>query len=129
MLRTKVNPAVNEMNNKLRKLRKLQPQINIINEAVAAADAAAREHIRKNPGVWYPCGFAWVKINPARGPLVTALKALGVGRVNKFEGGYDVWNPSNNSTQWLDAKEVGARAFAEVLRKYGFECTVCTRLD
>lgn len=101
----------------------------ILNEARAAAHEAAASHIDKHPNTWYPCGFAWVNIKPARGKLVDLLKLMGMGYTDTFLGGYTVWNPSENSTQWMDAKEEGAKAFAFVLRTHGIKCSVGTRMD
>ena len=101
----------------------------VLNEAFAAAAEAAQEHIDANPDVWYPCGFAWANIKPARGKLVQVLKDRGEGYTDEFLGGYTVYNPSKNHTQWMDAKEKGARAFADVLRKHGIKASVGTRLD
>lgn len=100
----------------------------VILKAVAAAQLAAQRHIDANPGVWYPCGFAWVKIRPARGRWVNALKELRIGD-NAYDGGYMIYDPSNNVTQWMDAKEEGARAFANVLKEHGVNATVETRID
>jgi hypothetical protein len=97
-------------------------------KAVAAARQAAQAHINANPGVWYPCGFAWVKIQPARGRWVRAMKELGIGD-KACDGGYIVYNPSNNHTQWMDAKEKGAHAFANALKAHGVSATVHTRID
>jgi hypothetical protein len=97
--------------------------------ALQAARAAAQKMINDNPDVWYPCGFAWVKIRPARGPVVKALKEMGLGKVDSYAGGYMVYNPSGNATQWMDAKIEGARAFAGVLKKMGVNATVQSRID
>ena len=100
------------------KPHKLQAEFDIIKEACEAAAAAAKKMIDDNPTQWYPCGFSWVKIRPARGRLIEALKELQLGRTDDFEGGFQVYNPSKNHTQWMDAKMAGSRAFVEVLKKY-----------
>lgn len=102
---------------------------DIVNEAFIAAAEAAAKTIAENPGTWYPCGFAWVRIKPARGKLVSFLKDKKIGRTDEYEGGYVIYNPSHNPTQWMDAKADGARAFAQVLQKHGFKCSVETRMD
>ena len=108
-------------------------KINEIRELQALAFSAAAEACNKmiadNPGQWYPCGFALVRIRPARGALVNHWKSLGIGHVDNFNGGYVVYNPSGNSTQWMDAKMAGARAFAEILRKYGINAIAESRVD
>jgi hypothetical protein len=91
---------------------------DIIAAAQEAARKAAQDLVDANPGVWYPCGFSWVKIRPARGPLVKALREMGLGETDDFEGGFRVYNPSGHHTQWMDAKHEGSRAFVEVLKKY-----------
>ena len=77
----------------------------------------------------FPCGFAWVNIKPARGPVVKALKEMGIGRTDSYYGGYTVWNPSENFCQNVDAKLAGARAFAKVLNDAGVKCIAESRWD
>lgn len=110
---------------------KYEKELAIFREAQFAAELAARKHIQENPGVWYPCGFAWVKIRPARGRFVAMCKDQNVGRTDDFEGGYVIYNPSQNQTQWMDAKEAGAKAFVAVLKKHypDMKVKVHTRVD
>ena len=110
---------------------KFQAELNIFLEAQLAAELAARRHISDNPGQWYPCGFAWVKIRPARGRFVEMCKDQDAGRTDEFNGGFVIYNPSGNPTQWMDAKEAGARAFVEVLKKHypTMKVIVETRMD
>jgi len=85
-----------------------------------AFDAAARatdEYDKTHD--WFPCGFAWVKIRPARGPLVKYLVDHKLGWVDTFSGGLTVYNPSGSSTQSMNAKIQGAKAFAKVLQESG----------
>lgn len=90
------------------------PDINTtIEEALACASKATSLYLAQNPDAWYPCGFAEVRIRPARGPLVTALKKLRLGGTAIYGGGYAISNPSRNGTQSMAAKAVGARAFIE----------------
>lgn len=98
-------------------------------EASMAAKTACAELESANPGVWFPCGFSWVNIKPARGPLVAILKELGEGYTDTYYGGYTIHNPSKNPTQWMDAKIAGSKAFAGVLGKYGVKAIVCSRID
>lgn len=102
---------------------------DILNRAMDAAYAATKKYIEDNPGQWYPCGFAWVKIRPARGKFVNFLKAHSIGKTDTYEGGYTIWNPSGNNTQSMDAKYAGARAFADVLKDAGIKCTPYSRID
>lgn len=101
----------------------------ILAEAFAAAKEAADKMIAENPTTWYPCGFAWVRIKPARGKFVVALKEAGKGRTDDYKPGFVVYNPSGNATQWMDAKAAGARAFAAVLKKHGVNCSPEVRID
>lgn len=76
------------------------------------------------------CGFAWVKITPARGKFVKFLKDYNIGRV-AYNGGYDVWMGTEEAgiTQSIDRKEAAARAMAKVLTSHGIKCYVESRLD
>lgn len=108
---------------------KYQPEYDIFVEAEAAAKIACHEMIKSNPDQWFPCGFSWVKIKPARGKFVSMLKDRKIGHTDDFEGGYVIYNPSRNSTQWMDAKIAGSKAFVEVLRKHGINAKVESRID
>lgn len=100
----------------------------VVEEAFANAKAATAEYVRQNGADQYPCGFAWVKFRPARGPLVAYLKSIKVGDTS-YNGGYDIWNPSQDSTQAMYAKFAGAKAFADTMKSYGFDCRAECRLD
>jgi hypothetical protein len=97
---------------------KYQKELDVFREAELAAETATQQMIDENPGTWYPCGFSWVKIRPARGRFVEMCKQQDVGRTDDFEGGFQIYNPSHNSTQWMDAKMAGSRAFVAVLKKH-----------
>jgi hypothetical protein len=101
----------------------------VIEQAIENAKFAADEMISQNPNVWFPCGFASVNIKPGRGPFVTVLKEMGLGRADSYYGGYTVNNPSENLTQWMDAKVAGASAFAATLREHGVMAYVTSRID
>jgi hypothetical protein len=102
---------------------------NAFKQAAEAAAGKIEEDELMGLNTWYPCGFAWVNIKPARGPLVAYLKSIGEGYTDEYYGGYTVYNPSKNHTQWMDAKKAGARAFADELKIAGIQCTVGTRMD
>jgi hypothetical protein len=72
------------------------------------------------------CGFAWVNISPARGAFVNYLKSRQVGSKGYY-GGYEIW--VREFGQSVDRKTAFARAFADVLNKYGIEASVGSRLD
>ena len=101
----------------------------VVKQAFVRASEATKETIEKNPDTWYPCGFAWVRIKPARGKFVNYLKSINIGRTDDFEGGYVIYNPSQNSTQWMDAKYDGAKAFAAALREHGIDARAECRMD
>lgn len=92
-------------------------EMKALQEAATAARSAAAELISANPDVWFPCGFSWVQIKPARGKLIDAMKHFEIGHKGD-EGGYQVYNPSGNITQWMDAKMAGSRAYVEVLKRH-----------
>jgi hypothetical protein len=46
-----------------------------------------------------------------------------------YGGGIQLWNPSQNHTQSLSAKEAGAVAYCNVLREYGFTVYAGSRMD
>jgi len=110
---------------------KYQCEFEIYEEAQKAAADATQKHIEKNSGTWYPCGFAWVKIKPSRGRFVQMCKDKKLGNTDDYQGGFLIYNPSGNSTQWMDAKEIGAYAFCEVLKKYYPDANIYvrTRID
>ena len=72
------------------------------------------------------CGFAWVNISPARGAFVNYLKSRQVGSKGYY-GGYEIW--VREFGQSVDRKTAFARAFCDVLAKYGIEASVGSRLD
>ena len=72
------------------------------------------------------CGFAWVNISPARGAFVNYLKSRGVGSKGYY-GGYEIW--VREFGQSVDRKTAFARAFADVLAKYGINASIGSRLD
>jgi len=73
------------------------------------------------------CGFAWVKIRPARGKFVQWLKENKIGYQDSYAGGYDVW--CKEFGQSLARKEAWADAFASVLRQYGIDAHADSRID
>lgn len=100
----------------------------LIQQAMMAASEATAQYLSEN-SEWYPCGFAWVNIKPARGPVVAKLKDLNLGYSDSYLGGYTVYNPSKNSTQSMYAKEAGARAFANIFKAHDVKVSVGTRMD
>ena len=92
---------------------------SVHNTATQAAAKATEDFLAKH-GDRDACGFAWVTVNEKGSTkLGRALKAVGFKPA--YGGGLQLWNPSGNWTQCITAKEEGAQAYAEVLRKAGIE--------
>ena len=81
------------------------------------------------------CGFAWVTVTPEHKGNTTLGK--GERRVLESMGfskdwtgkAWQLWNPTGYNGQSMDVKEVGAQAYAEVLRNYGFKAYMGSRAD
>ena len=107
----------------------------ILAEAKAAAVAAANEMYEKIGGDRYACGFAWVDIYEYDGKKIRANSKLGKAliangvRKHEWKKCFDIWNPSDLNVQNIDIKEAGAEAYAKVLKGYGFEAYMGSRLD
>ena len=103
----------------------------IVAEAKAAAFLAAQKFFQEKLGGrdQYACGFAWVNIYGIKGntKLGRALKEAGVRK--DYTGAHQIWNPSNFGCQNIDTLEEGARAAADVFKKYGFTAYAGSRLD
>ena len=108
----------------------------IIDEAKAVAymEADAYENKYFADGGWGACGFAWVDIfrfndKPIKGntKMGRALKAAGIEQ--NWQRTFSIWNPSKYPTQNIDTLEAGARAAADVLKRYGFTAYAGSRLD
>ena len=107
-----------------------QEQVNAIvaeamTEARKAAEAALAVHGDRDL-----CGFAWCNIYGVKGStkLGKMLAAAGV-RKNDYERAFQLWNPAKLGVQSVGILEEGARAAADVFRKYGFEAYAGSRLD
>ena len=74
------------------------------------------------------CGFAWVNISPARGKFVNYLKKIGKGH-KSYRGGWDYWVSSSELGQAITRKEAYATAFANVLKEWGINAMMMSRLD
>ena len=120
--------VIYKLNNNLKRVNKMKTIEEVVNLALAEASMATDKYLVANPDSWYPCGFASVKIKPARGKLVSYLKAHGIGSVS-YSGGYQIWNPSGSYTQSMNAKVQGADAFVKVLADNGFNAYTEYRLD
>lgn len=107
----------------------------IWHDAKDAAVQAVDEYMKDKEEPMY-CGFANVKIRPARGKFVSWLKKQEIGDV-AYNGGwrisyYDIMPMSHQyrGTQSLDIKEVACDAFAKVLEvQYGMNVISESRAD
>lgn len=79
------------------------------------------------------CGFAWVRVRPARGAFVTWCKQNNIGRSDSYEGGYVIpaheLAPSLRKTQSYERKMAAANAAAAVLRDAGINAYSEGHLD
>ena len=96
---------------------------------IAAYNAANNDFQTHLNGVDRPmCGFAWVNVSEkASTKLGKTLVSLGFRK--SYDKGLDLWNPSGLPVQNVDVKELGAIAYADVLRKYGIKANARNRLD
>ena len=102
------------------------------------AAAKAADEAEASATTWFPCGFAWVTIGGneplarhCRGavdegdPDATQLRYGAKG----YPRGWTWWCPGHRTTQRMATYEAACRAFADVLRRHGVECTVGSRMD
>ena len=100
-----------------------------------AAVKAVDEYMKDKEEPMY-CGFANVKIRPAKGKFVNFLKQQGIGDI-AYKGGwrisyYDIMPKSHpwRMTQSMSIKEIGCDAFAKVLEEqFGLDCISESRAD
>lgn len=79
------------------------------------------------------CGFAWVRIKPARGPFVKFLKTNNIGRKDVYAGGWSISSSGTlnfpDYTQSMQRKEAACNAFVRVLRDNGVNAWMESRMD
>ena len=99
--------------------------LDIVSEAKFAARLAAENYFQVELGGrdQWPCGFSWVEIYGVKGStkLGKIFKAIDLDSL--------MWNPANIPVQNMDVLYAGARAAAEVLKAYGFNAQVRSRMD
>jgi hypothetical protein len=104
---------------------------DIVREAEEAAHIAAAYYFQEVLGGvdQYACGFAWVDILEVRSnsKVGRALAKLGIRK--SYTRSLQMWNPSKFGCQNVDTLEAGARAAAEVFKRYGFTAYAGSRLD
>jgi hypothetical protein len=74
------------------------------------------------------CGFAWVSVKNVRGKKAELLKEFGFSK-SYVAPGLRLHNPSQNTTQDMDAKMAGAEVYANMLREFGIDAQAYCRLD
>ena len=76
------------------------------------------------------CGFAWVDVSVDRtnSREAKALESVGFRKSYRPKT-MTLWDPAKHNGQSMDCKEVGAQAYAEVLRKYGYKAYMGSRAD
>ena len=95
--------------------------------ATAAAKNAMIQHLSKHGEDFY-CGFAWVQVREkASTKLGRALKSIGFTKA--YGGGMQLWNPGGTMSQSMTLKEVGAKAYVDVLEEFGIDAYVGSRPD
>jgi len=80
------------------------------------------------------CGFAWVNIYEHNGTKIKGNTRLGkllktAGVRQDYTRAFQVWGGEWYNGQNVDIKEAGARAYADVLKQYGFTAYAGSRLD
>ena len=100
--------------------------------AYEAADAFFKDKL--NGVDQYACGFAWVELYSHNGVKLKGNTKVGrllkqAGVRQDWQRVFQIWNPSGYPVQNVDTLEAGARAAADVFRKYGFEAYAGSRLD
>jgi hypothetical protein len=107
-------------------------------QATAMAQKAVAEYLEdwtaKTGGNQYGepmyCGFAWVDVEVTRTNSKEAKALDSVGfRKSYRPKTMTLWDPAQHAGQSMDCKEVGARAYAEVLQKHGFKAYMGSRAD
>jgi len=90
----------------------------IIEQAKAVANQEATKFFNEklNGEDKYACGFAWVHI-------------YGIRANSQVGKDFLVWHPIELNVQNVDTQEVGAEAYANVLREHGFRAYAVSRLD
>lgn len=101
----------------------------IHNEAKQAAVQAENNYLNQYGEDAY-CGFAWVDVYVPRTNCKEAKLLKVVGFSNSWKKKcLNLWKPGEYYGQSMSVLEAGARAYAEVLQKYGFRAYAGSRPD
>ena len=105
----------------------------ILTEAHGAAVAATCDLVEDMNA--FDCGFAWVTIEGNEPLARFCRKSAGDWSGRRFYGdkgwreGWQWWCPGNAPVQSMNIHLAGARAFSDVLAKYGIRADVGCRYD
>jgi hypothetical protein len=99
----------------------------IAGEAFMAAEAATQEFVDKY-GDRDICGFAWTILRPGNCKMAKYLVSIKAAD-RYYKGGVMVNNPGKATGQSIIARERGAIAFANVMRKYGITAYASSMVD
>ena len=101
-----------------------------VHAAKAKASQATRAFLDKH-GDHDSCGFAWVTVYGVKLSTKVGKAFAAAGFSKAYGGGIQLWNPSGNHTQSINAKEKGAEAFVEHLRTVfpGIDASAGSRMD
>lgn len=104
---------------------------DIVQEAKSAAFEAADKYFKEVLGGEdkYACGFAWINIYDIKGNTKQGKAFKAAGITQDYTRAFQIWNPSGHGCQNIDTKEIGAKAAADVFKKYGFKCYAGSRMD
>ena len=75
------------------------------------------------------CGVAWGEVPGIKLSTKIGKAFAKVGFKKSYGRGLSLWNPGDHHGQSMDAKEVGADAYAEVLESYGVKAYGASRAD
>lgn len=106
----------------------------IWSEVKAAAQAAAiakDAELGAESARGLDCGFAWLSIHPARGPMVTYLKTVLGARRDYGGGGYGIWYSKLHDvpTQSIAVHQAAVAAAVTVFGNYNIRAWAGSRLD
>ena len=103
--------------------------VAIRQEALDAAKRAAEQHLDTVGENMY-CGFAWVDVSVERtnSKEAKALESIGFRKSYRPKM-MTLWDPAGHRGQSMDCKEVGAQAYADVLRAHGYKAYMGSRAD
>ena len=98
--------------------------LNARKVAIKAVDDFVAKH-----GEPMYCGFAWVELPEMKLSTKLGKAFQAIGFKKSWSRGLTMWDPAEHRGQSMDCKEVGAQAYAEVVRAYGIKAYMGSRAD